>query len=400
MGRPACAPGRDRQQGRPARSRRRAAHPARPGVRPRAGTVSDRRIDRRRPPHECCPDARPGDPPEVARGRGRGQGRGAGHRWRRPRSRWSTGSRGRPASIRAGRRPRSSTPGRARPRSTGRPTRSCERSTCRDSSARARRRPVPVPGRAAPGRWGASPPCSTGSSGRETSVADPDGFLVRWRDRGPLTPAVEAIRVALSAPLRAASPAVRPLLAAAVEPTELRRGLERAVDRAIGGVGSLEPPTSRWWPVIGFLQMLTTAGIALAVAWIVIGILGGPVAASVQVPIFGSVPDTLRQPGCVPRHRVSAGSTPGQPCRLGRPPLGATRARSGRGIRARRGQPARPGPAGCTRGSEESPVDRGVHARSDLRPPLRLTPGGPRLAATPIHRRQRDLAARPHILRR
>jgi hypothetical protein len=127
-------------------------------------------------------------------------------------------------------------------------------------------------------------------SGRETSVADPDGFLVRWRERGPLTPAVEAIRVALSAPLRAASPAVRPLLAAAVEPTEMRRGLERAVDRAIGGVGSLEPPTSRWWPFIGFLQMLTTAGIALSVAWIVIGILGGPVAASVQVPIFGSVP--------------------------------------------------------------------------------------------------------------
>ena len=123
-------------------------------------------------------------------------------------------------------------------------------------------------------------------SGRETSVADPDGFLVRWRDRGPLTPAVEAIRVALSAPLRAASPAVRPLLAAAVEPTELRRGLERAVDRAIGGLGPLDPPTSRWWPFIGFLQMLTTAGIALAVAWIVIGILGGPVAASIQVPIF------------------------------------------------------------------------------------------------------------------
>ncbi len=131
------------------------------------------------------------------------------------------------------------------------------------------------------------------ASGRETSVADPGGFLVRWRDRGPLTPAVEAIRVALSAPLRAASPAVRPLLAAAVEPTELRRGLERAVDRAIGGVGPLEPPTSRWWPVIGFLQMLTTAGIALAVAWIVIGILGGPTAGaagSVEVPIFGTVP--------------------------------------------------------------------------------------------------------------
>jgi 50S ribosome-binding GTPase len=131
------------------------------------------------------------------------------------------------------------------------------------------------------------------ASGRETRVADPGGYLVRWRDRGPLTPAVEAIRVALSAPLRAASPGVRPRLAAAIEPTELRRGLERAVDRAIGGLGPLEPPTSRWWSVLGFLQTLATAGIALAVAWIVIGILGGPAAGSVQVPVFGSVPTPI-----------------------------------------------------------------------------------------------------------
>jgi hypothetical protein len=127
-------------------------------------------------------------------------------------------------------------------------------------------------------------------SGRETQAADPDGYLIRWRERGSLTPAVEAIRMALSAPLRAASPTIRPLLAAAVEPTEVRRGLERAIDRAIAGLGHLEPPTSRWWSVIGFLQMLATAGIALSVAWIVVGILGGPAAGSVQVPIFGSVP--------------------------------------------------------------------------------------------------------------
>ncbi|MEO5885899.1 MAG: GTPase [Candidatus Limnocylindrales bacterium] len=128
------------------------------------------------------------------------------------------------------------------------------------------------------------------ASGRATRVADPDGFLVRWRERGPLSPAVEVLREALARPLRAASPALRQVLAAALEPTELRRGLERAVDRAISGLGPLAPPTSRWWSVIGFLQTLATAGIALSAAWVVIWILGGPPASSVQVPVLGSVP--------------------------------------------------------------------------------------------------------------
>lgn len=126
--------------------------------------------------------------------------------------------------------------------------------------------------------------------GRDTQVADPEGFLVRWRDRGPLAPAVEAIRSALAVPLRTASPGVRGVLAAALEPTELRRGLERAVDRSIGSLGPLEPPTSRWWSVIGFLQTLATAGIALSAAWVVIWILGAPTTTSVQVPVLGPIP--------------------------------------------------------------------------------------------------------------
>lgn len=125
--------------------------------------------------------------------------------------------------------------------------------------------------------------------GRDTQIADPAGFLVRWRDRGPLAPAVEAIRSALAVPLRTASPGVRGVLAAALEPTELRRGLERAVDRSIGGLGPLEPPTSRWWSVIGFLQTLATAGIVLSAAWVVIWILGAPTT-SVQVPVLGPIP--------------------------------------------------------------------------------------------------------------
>jgi hypothetical protein len=128
------------------------------------------------------------------------------------------------------------------------------------------------------------------ASGRETRVADPDGFLIRWRERAPLAPAVEAIRGSLAAPLRSASPAVRPVLAAALEPTEVRRGLERAVDGAIAGLGPLRPPTSRWWRFIGAMQTLATAGIVLSAAWVVIWILGGPSVSSVQVPVLGPVP--------------------------------------------------------------------------------------------------------------
>jgi hypothetical protein len=127
-------------------------------------------------------------------------------------------------------------------------------------------------------------------SGREMSVADPEGFLLRWRDRSSLTPAVESLRQALGPPLAAASPRVRPKLAAAVEPGELRMGLQRAVDRAVAGVEHLEAPTSRWWSLIGFLQTIATGGIALAAAWIVVWILARPPVDSVSVPVLGQVP--------------------------------------------------------------------------------------------------------------
>ena len=127
-------------------------------------------------------------------------------------------------------------------------------------------------------------------SGRETHAADPDAYLMRWRERGSLGPAVESLRTSLSAPLRAASPAVRPALARTLEPAPLRQGLERAVDRAISGVGALEAPTSRWWSAIGFLQTLATVGMALAAAWVVLWIVARPEVDSAQLPIIGAVP--------------------------------------------------------------------------------------------------------------
>jgi hypothetical protein len=113
---------------------------------------------------------------------------------------------------------------------------------------------------------------------------------MRWRERGALTPAVETLRLALSAPLAAASPQVRPTLAAALEPNQLREGLERAVDRAIGGLEPLEAPSSRWWSVIGLLQTLATVGLALSAAWLVVWILARPPVESLQVPVVGAVP--------------------------------------------------------------------------------------------------------------
>ena len=130
-------------------------------------------------------------------------------------------------------------------------------------------------------------------SGRETRVADPEGFLVRWRDRASLAPAIEALRMGLQPSLAAASPRVRPAVAAALEPTGLRRVLEAAVDAAIVRRERFETPSSRWWSLIGLLQTLTTAAIVLAVAWIVVWILARPPVDLVEVPVLGRVPIPL-----------------------------------------------------------------------------------------------------------
>jgi 50S ribosome-binding GTPase len=128
------------------------------------------------------------------------------------------------------------------------------------------------------------------TSGRATAVADPNRFLLRWRERGGLGPAVESIREALSAPIRDAPAPIRPALAATFDPGEVRRGLERALDRAIGGVGTVQPPTSRWWTVFGLLQTLATLAIALSAAWVVLWILVRPVTGSIDLPVLGPVP--------------------------------------------------------------------------------------------------------------
>ena len=166
------------------------------------------------------------------------------------------------------------------------------------------------------------------ASGRETSVADPEGYLLRWRERGSLNPAVQALRDALGGSVRRASPRMRPVLASALEPGELASGLARAVDRAIREVGPLEPPSSRWWPVLGFLQTIATVGVALSAAWLVIMALGGPASGSVDVPVIGAVPTPSRcwSGSCSPAILWRGCS---EPMRAGWPAVGGSGPRTG-----------------------------------------------------------------------
>jgi energy-coupling factor transporter ATP-binding protein EcfA2 len=129
-------------------------------------------------------------------------------------------------------------------------------------------------------------------SGRESRVADPARFLGRWRERGTLAPATEAVRAALTEPLRIATPSLRPAIAASADPSGLEPGLAAAVDRAVASRGG-DVPTSRAWPVIGMLQTIVTIALALAAAWVVLWILIRFPVDSVQIPILGQVPVPL-----------------------------------------------------------------------------------------------------------
>jgi hypothetical protein len=129
-------------------------------------------------------------------------------------------------------------------------------------------------------------------SGRESRVADPARFLARWRERGTLAPATEAVRSALTEPIRNAAPGIRPVIAGSADPTGLEPGLAAAVDRAIARRG-VDVPTSRAWPVFGVFQTIATIVLAIVAAWVVLWILIRFPVDSIRLPILGLVPAPL-----------------------------------------------------------------------------------------------------------
>ena len=126
-------------------------------------------------------------------------------------------------------------------------------------------------------------------SGRQSRVADPAAYLARWRDRGTAGPAAGAIRAELTTALRTATPATRRVLANATAQETLERSLTAAVDRAIA-TDPGEPPTSRWWTLIGIAQTVATAALVLSAIWVGLWIVIRFPADSVALPLIGRVP--------------------------------------------------------------------------------------------------------------
>jgi GTP-binding protein EngB required for normal cell division len=126
-------------------------------------------------------------------------------------------------------------------------------------------------------------------SGRHTRVADPVAFLARWRDRGPLGPAVESIRAAFAEPLRTAPSGTRQLLARGVAAEGVERGLAGAVDRAVALRGD-EVPSSRVWPILGLLQTAATLALVVTAIWVVLWVFVKFPVDSVVLPVVGQMP--------------------------------------------------------------------------------------------------------------
>jgi hypothetical protein len=126
-------------------------------------------------------------------------------------------------------------------------------------------------------------------SGRQTRVADPVAFLARWRDRGPLGPAVESVRAAFAEPLRTAPSGTRQLLARSVAAEGVERELAGAVDRAVAMRGD-EMPSSRVWPLLGLLQTAATLTLVVTAIWVVLWVFVKFPVDSVVLPVVGQLP--------------------------------------------------------------------------------------------------------------
>ena len=131
------------------------------------------------------------------------------------------------------------------------------------------------------------------ATGRDRAVADPEGYLRRWRERGSLARPAEPIRLLVAEVMPAVPPAARGAVASLVDVELLRERLAAAIDSAVIALIDERPPVSPVWSVIGALQFVVTAGLVFAGLWLgAVFLLDAPFA-SVEMPVLGPLPIPL-----------------------------------------------------------------------------------------------------------
>ena len=132
------------------------------------------------------------------------------------------------------------------------------------------------------------------ATGRDRVVADPEGYLRRWRERGTLARAAEPVRILVDDILPRVPSAARGAIASLIDADALRARLTAAIDAAVATrTADVRAPTSFVWSVIGALQYIVTACLVFTGLWIAaVFFLHAPFA-SVEVPVLGPIPIPL-----------------------------------------------------------------------------------------------------------
>jgi hypothetical protein len=126
--------------------------------------------------------------------------------------------------------------------------------------------------------------------------ADPGAYLQRWRERGSLDRAVGAVRQLLLGGVGSLPPQIRPALALAAEPEEVRERLALGIDEVMNRPEMVLPqPTSRVWPLIGLGRTAALAAFIVGVIWqVALFAPGSAIAASrTDVPVLGPMPTSV-----------------------------------------------------------------------------------------------------------
>jgi hypothetical protein len=130
-------------------------------------------------------------------------------------------------------------------------------------------------------------------SGRRERLADPQGHLIRWHDRGSLIPATLPVRRLLGETLAELPASARAGIVGLADGDALAARLADATDRAVAGPsGRFEVPRGRLWPLAGVGQVIATAALVAGVVWLVAALLTGSAlpAGTFEVPLLGPMP--------------------------------------------------------------------------------------------------------------